>query len=238
MNKMGSWITTALVIGSTIFVPTVAFAYTGQAQWTSGVPYNLGAYSDSYAPTSSNQNNASVMLSEGIENSTNLSNQIFVGFNLSDGSTSNQEYWGYNLNGQGYEALVGFPGSPGPGYTPLEIQYIGNNTWAAYINFSQVGSLSATPGSYSMSVGACDSSSTDTFSGQKNSSLEYLSTTGNWYYWTGGSIVYQSPMTASWTSAIITKWMVSNNAGVKRWNTFRIRGPFESGNVEYGFSAI
>lgn len=200
MKKIAPLIITALIVGSSISIPTRAFAYTGKARWTSGVPYNVGVYSDSYAPSSSNQNNASVSLSEGIQNSSNLSKQMFVGFNLSDGFTSNQEYWGYNLNGSGYESLVGSPGSPGSGYTPLEIQYIGNNTWGAYINFSQVGSVSATPGSYSMSVGASDSSNTDSFSGQKNSSLQYLSTNGNWYYWSGGSMISQSPMTASWTS--------------------------------------
>lgn len=176
-------------------------SYYGGTSWSSGMPYNLGAYDYANTPSVTTGGGA-FGLWEGTNNSSTLSIGVFVGYTNGGGGAlytwaDNRPNGGVNFHQPGGGPAIGTSHA-------YEIQYLGGNEWGVYVDFQQIGtSISNPPGSYSAFAGAGDDlilNETMTFSNQTNQSLEYLSN-GSWDYWWGGSLVQQGHFTARYTNS-------------------------------------
>ena len=174
----------------------------GGTLWSSAVPYNAGTHD--YANTSSMSSGETNYFGvwEGTNNSTTLANWIWVGYTNTFNNAPQYMWADLRPNSGVYFHPVS--GGPAIGTShAYETQYLGNNEWGVYIDFSQVGtSTSNPPGSYSAFAGSNDpglDGTHGTFTNQTNQSLEYLSN-GSWYDWYGGSLVQEGLLTAQYTN--------------------------------------
>ena len=174
----------------------------GGTSWSSGVPYNTGMYDYANTPSMSYGDTNYFGVWEATNNSASLANWVFVGYT---NNSNNATYYVWadlrpNL-GVYYHSQSSGP-AIGTSHA-YETQYLGNNSWGVYVDFTQIGtSTSNPPGSYSAFAGSNDpgyQGTTGTFSNQTNQSLEYLSN-GSWYYWSGGTIVHEGLFTAQYTN--------------------------------------
>ena len=99
---------------------------------------------------------------------------------------------------------------------PYEIEYVGSDDWGVYVNNSQVATISEPDGSYATFAGIGPSGNTsqsESFSGQTNNSLEYLSSSDTWNHWSGGSIVNDS--SSIYSASYSTKYYDETDSEVK-----------------------
>lgn len=179
----------------------------GATSWCGNMSYNIGAYD--YANTVENTANPDdgvyFGLWEGTNNTNNLTNWIYVGYEMpSDSYSSTGTYMWADLRPNSTYYWHSLSSGPSTGTShAYEVQYLGNDEWGVYIDFNQVGtSTSNPPGSYSALAGAWDpgyQGMMGSFSDQTNQSLEYLAD-GAWYSWSGGSIIADYPLSAWYTN--------------------------------------
>lgn len=196
---------TAIGILLTFSVPTFAYTpanwsgYWGGVEWANSNT-NLGLYDDMTIGsfTSSPSGTTSYQgIWESTDNSSNGAYWVSVGEDITGGLgllywADNRPYYGSYFHQLNY--------APTYNTEPYEVQYLGNNEWGVYQNFSEIGvSTSNPPYSDSMFVGASNSSSSIAFSNQNHSGLEYLSG-GSWHSWTSGSSVSEYPAGGKFTS--------------------------------------
>lgn len=165
------------------------------AEWLNAT-YNLGVYSYSNTPSYSGAGTL-VGVTDAVDDSSNLNYWIQVGWYAEYGGPKYQYSWSLP---DGSSNSYYLNSSPAVGSShAYEVEYLGNNQWGVYIDFTQVAVLDAPPGSSSMFAGICGSPlgfGFTTFSDQTNDSLEYLASNGSWYYWSNGQII-ESPNTSA-----------------------------------------
>lgn len=174
----------------------------GGTSWSSNVPYNLGAYDYANTPSMSSGDGNYFGLWEGTNNSSTLSNWIFVGYSNNVNNTPYYIWADLRPNSSVYYHSLSNGPAIGTSHA-YEVQYLGSDQWGVYIDFNQIGtSTSNPPGSYSAFAGSNDPGYQGTigsFTDQTNQSLEYLSN-GAWYYWSGGTLITQGNFTAQYTN--------------------------------------
>lgn len=206
--KLRALLAAASLIGSLFLVgiaSTPTFAATacppGVGNWAGGnwcsSTYNQGVYD--YANTPSYSGSGSWYgVTDNLTTTDGFGDYMYVGYNANSGGP--QYAWGYeeaNAGGQGF--LGGVP-TIGTSHT-YEIQYIASDEWGVYVDGGLVGTFSGFADGNSHPFAGVRTAESESVSGQTNSALEYLDSSGSWLYWPSGAIQNNtSTCSASYTT--------------------------------------
>ncbi|WDL99695.1 hypothetical protein [Alicyclobacillus sp. ALC3] len=222
MKKIVAGITFALAMMS---LPALAYAatgpspnghYYGVAQWNNATT-NEGAYADLYISSGSAADYASgghinQTVWEGTNYSSTGSDWVEGGYTYGyHGANVLTYYWAQNNPTTGYSDHRVTSTTPTVGnWEPVEVYYIGNDTWDVDFDWSTQTDSDGThtvatgqpPYSNYMATGVESTSSSSTLSGAYSSGMEYENTSGTWSsaWGSGTGLLIYTPAEAAWTT--------------------------------------